>query len=337
MTPKPTKRNIPIDTLRGLACILLVAYHVIGITPESGLRLHEGFLKDMNALLAYIRMPLFTFLSGLVYGWRPYSGDWKTFVNGKIRRLIVPMLVVGTIFAISQAYTPGTNYQTKEWHYLHIMPVAHYWFIESLFIIFLAIMLLEQWKVLDTRSGFAAIYILSAITYIANTGTPWFSIAGVFYLLPYFLTGLYMTRFPVQFEQSRTAGYIAISMIILFLVFFGLEYGGERRSLNGLIIGTLACLTLLFTKAESPFLADIGNYSYTIYLFHVFFTAASRIALMKLGVTDIWLLFIAGTIAGIAGPILFEMIASKNNVSRILFLGKSPIRNRQTVKPLPQP
>ena len=76
-------RNTEVDTLRGLACILLVAYHVIGATPESGLKLHEGMLRDVNALLAYIRMPLFTFLSGLVYAWRPYTADWKQFIGGK--------------------------------------------------------------------------------------------------------------------------------------------------------------------------------------------------------------------------------------------------------------
>lgn len=326
MATKQKKRNIPVDTLRGLACIMLVAYHVIGNTPETGLRLHEGFLKEMNELLAYIRMPLFTFLSGLVYGWRPYSGDWKTFINGKIRRLIVPMLVVGTIFALFQAFTPGTNYQTKEWHYLHLLPVAHYWFIESLFVIFLAILLLEYRKVLDTRQGFAVTYLFSAIAFVTNTGTPWFSIGGAFYLFPYFLVGLYCTRFPIQVKQPRAGGYITITIIILFLVLFGQEYGGERRSINALIIGTTACIALLLTKAESPWLAAIGNYSYAIYLFHVFFTAASRIALMKIGVTDIWMLFTAGTIAGVTGPILFEIIASKHNASRILFLGQSPLR-----------
>ncbi|MCF8383079.1 MAG: acyltransferase [Chlorobium sp.] len=326
MATKQKKRNIPVDTLRGMACIMLVAYHVIGNTPQTGLRLHEGFLKDANELLAYIRMPLFTFLSGLVYGWRPFSDDWKAFINGKVRRLIVPMLVVGTIFALFQAYTPGTNSQIKEWHYLHILPVAHYWFIESLFVIFLAILLLEYWKVLHTRTGFAVIYVASAIAYVTNTGIPWFSIVGAFYLFPYFLAGLYCTRFPLQVRHARATGYITITFVILFLVFFGHEYAGERRSLNALIIGTAACIALLLTKAESPWLAAIGNYSYAIYLFHVFFTAASRIALMKIGVTDIWMLFTAGTIAGVTGPILFEIIASKHNASRILFLGQSPLR-----------
>ncbi len=323
MATKQKKRNIPVYTLRGLACILLVAYHVIGVTPETGLRLHEGALKDANALLAYIRMPLFTFLSGLVYAWRPFSGDWKPFINGKIRRLIIPMLVIGTTFALFQAFTPGTNHQVQQWYLLHLKPVAHYWFLESLFIIFLIIIPLERYNVLATRQGFVATYIIAAVAYTTNIGTPWFSIAGAFYLFPYFLAGLYCTRFPLQLSHPRTAGYIAITAIALFLILFGQEYGGPRRSLNALITGTLACIALLLTKAESKPLAAIGNYSYSIYLFHVFFTAASRIVLIKTGITNIWLLFIAGTIAGIAGPIIIELLANKHKTTRAILLGRS--------------
>ena len=317
------KRNIPVDTLRGLACIMLVAYHVIGITPDTGLKLQSGILKDANALLAYIRMPLFTFLSGFVYGWRPYSGNWKTFITGKMRRLIVPMLVIGTVFALFQAFTPGTSKQIHDWQCLHLIPVAHYWFLESLFLIFLVMLLLEQWKVLETRRKFAVIYIAAAIAFVANAGTPWFSIAGAFYLFPFFLTGLYCTRFPLQLNHPRTTGFIAITVVMLFLLFFGFEYAGERRSINALIIGTVACTAMLLAKAESKWLSTIGNYSYAIYLFHVFFTAASRIGLTKVGISNIWLLFLAGTSAGLIGPIVIELIAQRNKTARTLLLGKS--------------
>ncbi len=302
---------------------MLVAYHVIGIGPDSGLKLQSGILKDANALLAYIRMPLFTFLSGLVYGWRPYSGNWKAFIKGKIRRLIVPMLFIGTIFAIFQAITPGTSNHICDWQCLHLMPVAHYWFLESLFLIFLVILLLEQWKALETKINFAIIFFIAAIAFVGNIGTPWLSIAGTFYLFTYFLAGLYFTRFPLQLTHPRATGYIAVTLVILFLVFFGNEYGGGRRSINALIIGLVSCAGLLLTKAESTKLATIGNYSYSIYLFHIFFTAASRIGLTKLGISNIWLLFIAGTSAGLIGPIVIENIAQRNKTARTLLLGKS--------------
>lgn len=322
MSTKPSNRNLPVDTLRGLACIMLVAYHVIGMSPESGLRLYDGVLKESNEIFAYIRMPLFTFLSGLVYGWRPFSGNWKTFLNGKIRRLIIPMLVVGTGFALLQAVTPGTNYQLEDWRFLHLKPVAHYWFVESLFIIFIGMLMLEKYKLLDTRMKFAIIYLASATGFVTNLGTIWFSLAGVFYLFPFFLAGLYCTRFPLDFKYSQVTGYIVIITITLFLVFFSEHYISGRRSFLALLLGTGACVGLLLSRSQSTWLANIGYYSYSIYLFHVFFTAASRIALKGIGVTDIRILFICGLLAGLSGPVLIEVIATKFNYSRILLLGK---------------
>lgn len=101
--------NRQIETLRGFACVLLVLYHVIGADPSNGLRVNEGPVRLMNDALAYVRMPLFTFLSGMVYGLRPFGGDTRRFVIGKCRRLLIPMFVVGTLFAVVQALTPGAT------------------------------------------------------------------------------------------------------------------------------------------------------------------------------------------------------------------------------------
>ena len=65
-------RNTNLDTLRGLACVLLTFYHVVGLDPASGLRLPlDSHYRAFNDMLAYIRMPLFTILSGVVYAMRP--------------------------------------------------------------------------------------------------------------------------------------------------------------------------------------------------------------------------------------------------------------------------
>lgn len=94
--------NRHIETLRGLACFLRVRYHVLGPFPSSGLRVADGLVRWFNDGLAYLPMPLFTVLSGLVYGLRPFAtGDSsQAFLLGKVRRLLIPMLVVGTAFAV---------------------------------------------------------------------------------------------------------------------------------------------------------------------------------------------------------------------------------------------
>jgi peptidoglycan/LPS O-acetylase OafA/YrhL len=127
MTGQKMKRNLEVDTLRGIACVLLVLFHVVGDTPAVGLRIPEGhWLQVFNEALAYIRMPLFSFISGYVYGFRPYQGNAPAFVKGKVRRLLLPLITVGTIFAIVQAFTPGANNAVDRWRLLHIVPVGHF-------------------------------------------------------------------------------------------------------------------------------------------------------------------------------------------------------------------
>jgi fucose 4-O-acetylase-like acetyltransferase len=124
--------------------VLLVAYHTIG-GSVTGLRLDEdSFWRTFGDGLIYFRMPMFAFLSGVVYAWRPFTGDGTRFLAGKMRRLLLPMLVVGTAFAFFRSTVPGANIPWQNWSTLHIIPDAQYWFSESLFLIFLVVMILES-------------------------------------------------------------------------------------------------------------------------------------------------------------------------------------------------
>ena len=72
--PRATATStLHLDTIRGLACLLLVTYHVVGPDRFTGMRVADGsFYRTVLAdgpLL--VRMPLFTFLSGFVYAYRP--------------------------------------------------------------------------------------------------------------------------------------------------------------------------------------------------------------------------------------------------------------------------
>ena len=62
------RRRTDIDTLRAMACIALVSFHVIGNSATAGLELPDTHpLHMLNAMLVDMRMPLFSFLSGLVF------------------------------------------------------------------------------------------------------------------------------------------------------------------------------------------------------------------------------------------------------------------------------
>ena len=63
------------DTVRGLACLALLAYHVVGPDQTSGMRLPDGsaWHLAMNSL-DFLRMPVFTVLSGYFYA--SHRAEW---------------------------------------------------------------------------------------------------------------------------------------------------------------------------------------------------------------------------------------------------------------------
>ena len=318
-------RDIRIDTLRGLACIFLVGYHVIGNNPSNGLHIESGFLREINDLLETVRMPLFTFLSGMVYAYRPLSGNWPKFLKGKARRLLIPMLVVGTLFAIIQALVPGTNNKIDNWWLLHIYPVQHFWFVEALFWVFFLIIPLELNRLLNNR----LVTILTIAAFLALAiGQPYtklLAFKGFIYLTPFFLFGMSIVRFkiPPLPVLPSLIGFIGIMAAIYFLT-----DGVYGRSLLGCVIGMISCYFLLGLRLQIHWLAKIGVYSYSIYIFHVFFTAASRIIVTKIVELPVEVNFLIGLTVGILGPIFVYQVAVKTPYTSLGLLGQKYISTR---------
>lgn len=243
-------RDIKVDTLRGLACIFLVAYHVIGNDPTNGLKVSTGLIRDVNDLLECVRMPLFTFLSGMVYAIRPVRGDWQPFMKGKTRRLLVPMLVVGTIFAFVQSMVPGANNNIENWWLLHIYPVQHFWFVEALFLVFILIVPLEIFRVLETR---IAVLTVIAIFLLLNIGQPYpkiFAIKGFVYLTPFFLFGLFVVRFGLKTLWPVVSIALFLGLMSSLFVFDPQLRG---QSLIGCLVGLASCYLLMGIRLSVPF------------------------------------------------------------------------------------
>jgi peptidoglycan/LPS O-acetylase OafA/YrhL len=320
-------RNLEIDTLRGIACLFLVAYHVVGNDVHAGLKISTGFLREGNDLLAFFRMPLFTFLSGYVYAYRPFKSGVLAFLKVKSRRLLIPVLVVGGIFALMQMAIPGVNKTIPSWHYFVLLkPYAHFWFAESLFIIYLIVIPLEILKLWTRKRYIIITFILASLLYISNITMIWFSISGAIYLFPYFILGMFICRFSIVNKWHRFWGCLLILVVSIVLVtLINTELMSLKRMLFPLVIGLCGCLGLLITRIKIIWLAAIGQYSYAIYLYHVFFTAGMRIILKKLGINSQLILFNSGLIIGILGPIVVYLLFSKVSFLRVVFLGEKKL------------
>lgn len=300
------ERDVSIDTVRGIACILLVLYHVIGVDKNSGLRLDSSTIfHQINVRLAYVRMPLFTLLSGVVYAYRPMNLDNAgKFMEGKVMRLILPLIFVGSLFTIFQSGMPGTNNPGEATNLIHDLfyPHAHFWFIQALFVVCSIIMVLECTRLLDRRWLAVMVFAASSVALVYPPHIAFFSVNRAAYLLPFFLIGLIYVRF------GFGAAVVCVALSIPI-------------ARADIAVGAAVGVLLLRSSISWAWLAAIGYYSYSIYLFHVFGTAGSRIAWERVGVESLPVLIVSGTVAGILLPIAIHRLFCRSNLLSRAFLG----------------
>lgn len=328
------KKSLEIETLRGLACLLLVLYHVIG-PLGGGLKIDLGSpFRVIADSMVYVRMPLFTFISGYIYSiYKIRGNDFSAYFVGKVRRLIVPLFFVGIPFSILQVVGPGVNKEIGLIDALlsFYVPVNHFWFLQAVFIIFMFVGLLQWRGLLRTSLHLYLLFLFSAVAFLLPAfAFDAFGINGAIYLLPFFVTGMICQENVGALKRSLKGGgpvvFLLISITLLYIATVDRELIVDRRSLVGLLVGCVSCIALLSTDIRSRFLIWLGGYSYAIFLFHVLFAATSRFALGRMGITDQSVLVLGGLLCGLLGPVLLANIFSRFTLTSVLFLGERGVR-----------
>ncbi|MGF7173661.1 acyltransferase family protein [Azospirillum doebereinerae] len=324
-------QSFHIAELRGLACILLVAYHVVGV-PGTGMQVDDGSIyRYATSSFELIRMPLFTFISGLVYAYRPARGGaLPSFFVKKLRRLGFPFLVVSTLFYLVQTRAPGANgsFAPGAMWEIYVYSYAHFWYLQSLFLIFAVVALLDAAKLIDRPLPFAVALGLAMVAcQTIHTESNVFSINETFVLLPHFLLGVAVTRFRDRLPRRALLGAGAAALLVGLALhqasLFGvIQHYFGWNSVVALLCGMGGAVTLLHVMPSSLVFRTVGKSSYAIYLHHAFFTAGARVALHKLGFDDA-AVFTVALLAGLTGPMVLEALAQMRPWTRVALVGKA--------------
>ncbi|MCX5571024.1 acyltransferase [Kaistia nematophila] len=336
MVTTSPRRDRHIEALRGLACVLLVAYHVIGNDPQHGMHIagHNGW-RLFTELFIHIRMPLFSFLSGYVF--QAYVADRAALsvaFGKKLRRIGIPFVVVSTLFYFCFGLI-NHDFSQPIWQ-IYLLPYEHYWYLQATMLMMAALLTGNYIAGRHSRAFMTALFpVACAIFVAAPTFNPdLFAIGSAFYLLPYFLLGQLLRVWSlnarigdVPARRRLVTALLGLAVAVLFLLNLG-QYEGwnglnfARQSTFGLLFGLAACLFLFFSRLTWQPLEFVGGYSYTIYLFHVFFTAALRKALGTLlpGLPN-GVYFAAALVVGLGMPILLHRLLVRTRWTALLFLG----------------
>ncbi|MDK1360191.1 acyltransferase [Arthrobacter sp. zg-Y1219] len=344
-SPQSVRRDMSIDSLRGLAILLMVAGHVIGGSQSRGLSVpDDSWWRYYFVIFADVRMPLFTLLSGYVYALRPINSTTQLprLIRGKARRLVIPLFTVGTIFFLSQIIIPGTN-RTPQWMdfwKVYIFGIEHLWFLQAIFILFLLTGLLDALGWLETKRRWGIFAITTSLAYVlVFVPNDWniYSIGGAVELAPFFLLGIGLHRFSGQLKIDRIAiliAFIAIIALVLrsYVTIAGVTLDDFWNRQLSLILGATSTTVLFVYRKylKNKLLAWLGAYSFGVYLLHTFGNAGMRLVLERFGLENTGIMFITCMIFAVGTPILFERTLGRINSISWAVLGQKP--NRMTTQ-----
>jgi glucans biosynthesis protein C len=330
----PSKRKEQsIETLRGVAIILMVAGHVIGHNSSTGLVVGDDSVwRYFYFSFEYLRMPLFTAISGFVYALKPVTREnIEKFIKGKARRILLPLVFVASLQYTLNALIPNVNNPTelKNIWTIYFFSYGQFWFLQALFLVFLLVVVLEYFNLLTHLKGWAIVFASASVVLIftgPDFWTDFFSISRFFYLLPFFILGIGIKRFSGHL-MNHWVIWVVLTILTAGLIlqqlnwFSGFSMHNSLVRIVGVFIGIAGIWMLFRIRRPYRFLAELGYYSYGIYLFHVFGTAGSRIISQYLGIENLLLLFIIGLVFGLGLPILIELALLRSKILRRLFLG----------------
>lgn len=319
------RRSDHIDTLRAIACISLVAFHVVGSSSENGLQLNPShWMARANLALVDLRMPLFSFLSGMVLP--ALAGPpWPQIVK-KARRLLLPMATVGTVFWLTRH---AMGYEQIPLAQIFWMPFAHFWFLQATFLIMAAFYLGSALSGGHAILTATIIGLLGAALYISpfRVSLNVFAVMQAWKLAPFFAAGfLVATLRPCWLFSGRrlvaAAGVAGAFAVGVILAIYSDALTGMGRRAVAIVLGLTFCLCLLALRPHSAVMARLGRQSYPIYLFHVFFTAGMlKVVDAVMPGTPVPIAFALALGAGLAGPVFLAQMLSRHRITALPFLG----------------
>lgn len=262
-------RDGAIDALRGAAILLVVAFHAHGALAARGL--DTSLVQPVAWLLADVRLPLLSAVSGWVYAGRPVAaGSVGPLLRGKARRLLLPFLswtlLMGLGEAAAGALSPGELTRRLAHGGWHL------WYLPALMWLMLATLLLERTRLLARPLGWllclgASLLLLPLLGPRAELA----ALDGAARIAPFFLVGLGLRRFhPTPSGPARGAAALLLLAVLALRCWTWSPYATalDRASVGAAVAGCAAATSLLLLRRPFGPLAALGRRSSAVYLAH---------------------------------------------------------------------
>lgn len=317
-----------IDALRGTGIVLVVFGHVWRGVDGAGLINSPVESATVDQIVYLFHMPLFFFLSGLLFEGTVERHGIKTSFIRRIETLLYPLLLWSYITA-AMLYATGSVTNRSQISLYDALaypwpPKDIFWFLAALFIAQTLAAFAAPAR--SARIYFACFVALSIPNLLLDFSQYDIWIRKTVENAPLLFLGMACSRW--RFGSRALAGMALAAFLAAEIIQFlrGSTEGGIHYILSCIAALSFAyaaawCLQISGAGLRSSF-AALGKASMVIYLTHVFVLAAVRIVLLKLGVHSLPLHVGLGVSAAVLAPYLFYVLCEHFRLLRLLGFGR---------------
>ena len=311
-----------IDNIKVFACILVTLGHFLQSMTKSAFIPATAWTSWFDDTIYFFHVPLFFICSGFVY--QRYSrvcsfSDWKNHILKKVINLGIPYFTFSFITWLLKIVFSGAVNTESEGLLLTLLvkPVAPYWFLYALFLMFLFIPTFQGrktmivtmvvtviWKLVFCWTGDLPVYVLSCV--MGNA--------------VWFVGGMIMAKTNIVQKCCHRRKIVAGSTLMVLFLGLTVFFHGLRKTqlLVAFGMGVLACSAIILLmngvfcrKKEHPIWNFLARYTMPVFLMHTIFAAGWRAVLVKLGVTNGAVHVVTGLIISFVGPVIAAWIMGK--------------------------
>lgn len=315
-TPDPN-RDLSLDVARGVGIILVVIGHAWRGLYTAGLIGNPALFRIIDQSIYNFHMALFFMLSGMTFEAWARKRPFPEAAFSRVTRLLWPLVLWTYIFAAARlAAGDNANTQVISLQSLVFWPLPprdHLWFLWALFLQHLAVLALIRFcgnPLPPVAWAALAIAVVLACSFTPVGLNAWTFGAASF-------AGAFLTGLSLGPNRWRAAGPLAFALAALIfaglqLLSFLLPPSLLTTQIFGILLSlaALAMIRAITTgRSTGPLrvLAYLGISSMGIYLAHTIFSAGIR-AFFAPGITNPAVHMLAGTVAGIIGPLVIYAI-----------------------------
>ena len=319
-----------VDILKGIAIILVIIGHAIIVFPINLLEIE--WCNNLYTFIYISHMPLFFLISGFCYS---YKNNLKEYLTKKIQRILIPYLIFSFIDLLPRILL--TQFVNRPMNAIDgikriFLEGGEYWFLYSLFCIFLFMPLIYKY-IIKSRKKYCKYILLLFIILIDLINLPEiFLIEKTIYFYKYFIIGCIIKE---EFERTIKikdilAKYkfliIAISFAIMcFYIIFINEI--ENYYIVQIMISIIGCLfwyeignIIKLLNGFKKLVKTCGKYSLQLYLLNGYFLTFARMIIVNVcNINNAIIIILFNSLFCILLPILLiDKVFMKFKIKRIL-------------------